>query len=284
MMEFIRTNFASVWFLMFAISLILQMPSLATAAVVFSCDPSTEVFVGGNRTHSWLDGGTSCKQCPADIQTRCNSLGRTVSKFECNWWDNQATQQRTTVCVGCCGAAQPAPLPVITDSCQAGDADLSFTTPAVRPWDCGKCRNGCSDKCDLRRETVSREMCVFNNNNYDCKCCCRPRPPPPPPSPPPPSPPPPPPSPPPPSPPPPPPSPPPPSPPPPPPPSPPPPPPSPSPPPPSPPPPPPPSPPPPPPPSTPPPPPSPPPPPPSPPGTCCGCCGGVKISIQIASS
>ncbi|XP_026440896.1 espin-like isoform X2 [Papaver somniferum] len=188
MMEFTRANFASVGFLMFAtVGFSLMLP--------FSCDPSREFYVGGNKTGSYFDGGVSCYNCPGEIQTLCNLKGRTVSKFECNWWDGDLVSHRTTVCVGCCGAPHPPPIPVITDKCQAGDADLSFTTPALRPWDCGKCQNGCKDECEKRKETVSREMCVFNNYNYDCKCCCRtpppPSPPPPSPSPPPPSPPPP---------------------------------------------------------------------------------------------
>ncbi|KAI3855713.1 hypothetical protein MKW92_021279 [Papaver armeniacum] len=150
------------------------MPSLAAEA--FTCDPSTEVFVGSNKTASWFDGGRSCNQCPGDIQTRCNAQGRTVSKIECNWWDDSSRLQRTTVCVGCCGAPLPPP---ITDRCLAGDADLSFLAPASRPWDCGKCRYGCQNKCEGRGETVSKEMCVFAGDNFDCSCCCRPLPPPP---------------------------------------------------------------------------------------------------------
>ncbi|RZC66501.1 hypothetical protein C5167_010191 [Papaver somniferum] len=68
-----------------------------SAAAAFSCDPSTEVYVGGNTTGSYFDGGTSCNKCPGDIQTACSWKGRTVSKFECNWWDGDLVSYRTTL-------------------------------------------------------------------------------------------------------------------------------------------------------------------------------------------
>ncbi|KAI3951071.1 hypothetical protein MKW92_009868 [Papaver armeniacum] len=194
-MEFPKKLFQSVSFLVLlgivGFSLMLQMPSLAVAAAAFSCDPSTEVYVGGNRTHTDTDGGISCYSCPGNIQNLCNSKGRTVSKIECNWWDIGGAR-RTTVCVGCCGELHPPPIPVITGECQAGEANQSFQVRASFPWNCGICQNGCKDKCDFRKQLVSRELCGFvSGPSYDCKCCCRPPPPPPSPPPPPPSPPPP---------------------------------------------------------------------------------------------
>ncbi|KAI3839907.1 hypothetical protein MKX03_025172 [Papaver bracteatum] len=177
MMESTKTNFA---FLVFAgivgFSFMLHVTSLAAAAL--SCDPSTEVYVGGNKT-IFRNTGELCRECWSNIQTLCNSKERPVSKIECNWVP-LGNNQRTTICVGCCGAPLPPPLPVITDQCQAGDADQSFNSPMTNPENCGVCINGCKTRCDTRNGTVSKET---------CRCCCRPTPPPPP-SPPPPSPPP----------------------------------------------------------------------------------------------
>ncbi|KAI3991094.1 hypothetical protein MKX01_041313 [Papaver californicum] len=97
----------------------------------FSCDPSTEVYVGANKTEAFGHSSLLCKQCPGDIRTSCNSKGRKVSKIECNWWDINGTE-RTTVCLGCCGAPLPTPPPVITDQCQAGDADGLGTAAYVK--------------------------------------------------------------------------------------------------------------------------------------------------------
>ncbi|KAI3871208.1 hypothetical protein MKW98_015108 [Papaver atlanticum] len=162
MKESTKTNFA---FLVFAgivgFSFMLHVTSLAAAAL--SCDPSTEVYVGGTKT-TFRDTGELCRDCWSNIQTLCTSKERLVSKIE---WNRVPFEP-----------------------------DLSFNSPMTNPENCDVCINGCKTRCDTRNGTVFRETCRFLSDArgryyYGCNCCCRPTPPPPPPpSPPPPSPPP----------------------------------------------------------------------------------------------
>ncbi|MCL7039417.1 hypothetical protein MKW94_023619 [Papaver nudicaule] len=116
--------------------LILKM----SGVVAFSCGLG-ETYVATNTS---TINTYHCDACPKEIERKC----KPVSTIHCNF---EQFPKWTSVCKGCCGPYLPTPSPTITDKCQAGDIDQSFTTPAPLklPWSCVSCEDGCKKKCEF---------------------------------------------------------------------------------------------------------------------------------------